>query len=108
MQVDHVELLLAKERLDRRVEGYVECHADGAAVGWDGYGPPDSIEPVAHFQAALAAPGCEHRHVVSIAHELGSQMGDVLEHTAGMRRVVRGDKGNLHRRKPGGIPAPST
>jgi hypothetical protein len=43
-----------------------------------------------------------------MAHELGSQMANVLEHTAGMRRVVRGDKGNLHRRDPGGIPVPST
>jgi hypothetical protein len=88
MQMDHVELLLAKERFDCRIERHVECHAHSAAVGRNGYGPPDAVEPVAHFQAALAAARREHGHIMSLPHKLGTQMSDVLEHTAGMRRVV--------------------
>jgi hypothetical protein len=108
MEMDHVELLVAKECLDGRVERHVERHPDSAAVGRDRYGSPDTIKTIAHLEAASAAPRREHRHFMSMPHELGSQMRNVLEHTTGMRRVIRRNKSDLHRREPNRFPATST
>src|SRR5215208_4187403 len=106
MQMNHVKLLVTEERLNSRVERHVEGHADSAAVCGNRYSPPDSIESVTHFQTALAAPRRKHGHVLPVTHELRSQVGDVFQHPAGMRRVVWRNKGDLHRSEPSRIPAP--
>jgi hypothetical protein len=88
VQVHNVELLTAKERLDGVIERYVEGDANSAAVCGDRYGAPDPIKAVTHFETAAAPTWGEDDDIVPTPQELGTQVRDVLEDTAGVSSVI--------------------